>query len=90
MDFCVVPAIAAMLAASAPCPDYAEAVTLVPCVYEDDYNCYWDASTMGNKRGLGFVMIGEGEMYYVAEMHGDTMGLDMPAPFHALDSESDQ
>lgn len=30
---------------------------LPPCILEDDLNCYWDASTMGNGIGHDFINI---------------------------------
>lgn len=41
--------------------DYPEPAepSLTPCATEDSDNCYWDADTMGNKRGNDSVVIPE-------------------------------
>lgn len=38
-----------------------------PCEYEDDYNCYWNARTMGNGEGHSFwaIRVGRGEVAIV-------------------------
>jgi hypothetical protein len=36
---------------------------LPPCAVEDDWTCYWDASAMGNGRGVSFVLIEGGAWY---------------------------
>lgn len=40
------------------------AATLAACTYEDSENCFWDATTSGNREGRSFANV-NGTVYYV-------------------------
>ena len=44
-----------------------------PCIAEDSHNCYWDASTRGNKRGHSYTDL-NGEVWYWADTPEDGQG----------------